>query len=183
MSDEAASHADLLALTAEIVSSHVANNRIAAGELPALIQSVHGALAGLDGFVAEAAAAPEHAPAVSVRKSVASPDFILSLIDGRPYKALKRHLANHGLTPAAYRERYGLKADYPMVAPAYAETRRMLAKTIGLGRKAGRKVIDAAVAVEERVEDAASSGLSARRGRKPKALGTAIEAAKDHLAG
>ena len=76
-------------------------------------------------------------PAVSVRKSLGSRDKIISLIDGRPYSTLKRHLAGHGLTPAQYRERYGLKADYPMVAPAYAERRRDLAKKIGLGRKPG----------------------------------------------
>lgn len=76
-------------------------------------------------------------PAVTVRKSLGSREKIISLIDGKPYSTLKRHLKGHGLTPAQYRERYGLKADYPMVAPAYAERRRELAKKIGLGRKPG----------------------------------------------
>jgi predicted transcriptional regulator len=77
----------------------------------------------------------EHVPAVTVRKSLASPDKIISLIDGKPYSTLKRHLAGHGLTPDQYRERYGLKADYPMTAPAYSEKRKALAKKIGLGAK------------------------------------------------
>jgi predicted transcriptional regulator len=83
----------------------------------------------------EAEPAPKHEPAVTVRKSLSSPDHIISLIDGKPYKTLRRHLSRHGMTPEQYRERYGLKADYPMVAPAYAETRRAMAKKIGLGRK------------------------------------------------
>lgn len=78
-------------------------------------------------------------PAVTVRKSLASKDRIISLIDGKPYSTLKRHLSTHGLTPDQYRERYGLKPDYPMVAPAYAEKRRALAKKIGLGRKTVRR--------------------------------------------
>jgi predicted transcriptional regulator len=77
---------------------------------------------------------------VSARKSLASKDHIISLIDGKAYKTLKRHLSGHGLTPAQYRERYGLKSDYPMVAENYAEMRRSLAKKIGLGRKAGAKM-------------------------------------------
>src|SRR5690606_33118041 len=79
----------------------------------------------------------DHVPAVTVRKSLASKDHIISMIDGKPYKTLRRHLSTHGLTPAEYRARYGLKADYPMVAPAYSEQRRAMAKKIGLGRKPG----------------------------------------------
>jgi predicted transcriptional regulator len=77
----------------------------------------------------------EYTPAVSVRKSLASPDHIVSMIDGKPYKTLRRHLSTHGLTPEDYRARYNLKADYPMVAPAYSEHRRAMAKKIGLGAK------------------------------------------------
>lgn len=77
---------------------------------------------------------------MTVRKSLASKDHIISLIDGKPYKTLRRHLSGHGLTPTQYRERYGLKADYPMVAETYSQTRRDMAKKIGLGRKAGSKV-------------------------------------------
>ena len=83
---------------------------------------------------------PNITPAVTARRSLASKDHIISLIDGKPYKTLKRHLSGHGLTPAQYRERYGLKSDYPMVAENYAEMRRGLAKKIGLGRKPGTKV-------------------------------------------
>lgn len=91
----------------------------------------------------EAEPAPKHEPAVTVRKSLSSPDHIISLIDGKPYKTLRRRLSGHGMTPEQYRERYGLKNDYPMAAPAYAETRRALAKKIGLGRKNGQKTASA----------------------------------------
>jgi predicted transcriptional regulator len=87
--------------------------------------------------------AQKHEPAVTVRKSLSSPNHIVSLIDGKPYKTLRRHLSRHGMTPDQYRERYGLKNDYPMVAPAYAETRRELAKKIGLGRKDGQNTAPA----------------------------------------
>lgn len=107
------------------------------------LESMHATLSGLgsaSGNEGPNAATGEPSgdrpePAVTVRKSLASPERIISLIDGKPYTTLKRHLGKHGLTPQQYRERYGLKADYPMVAPAYAEKRRALAKQIGLGRK------------------------------------------------
>jgi predicted transcriptional regulator len=114
------------------------NTRANATEVPDFLRSMHEAVNGLTGSTGssdQAPAAAEHVPAVSVRKSLSSRDSITSLIDGKPYKTLKRHLSNHGLTPHDYRKRYGLKSDYPMVAPAYAETRRELAKKIGLGRK------------------------------------------------
>jgi predicted transcriptional regulator len=88
---------------------------------------------------AEAEPSQEHTPAVTARKSLASPDHIISMIDGKPYKTLRRHLSGHGLTPEEYRERYSLKSDYPMVAPTYSEARRAMAKKIGLGRKPGAK--------------------------------------------
>jgi predicted transcriptional regulator len=97
----------------------------------------------------EAEPALKHEPAVTVRKSLSSPDHIISLIDGKPYKTLRRHLSRHGMTPEQYRKRYGLKADYPMVAPAYAETRRDLAKKIGLGRKRGHGATSAEPANNE----------------------------------
>ena len=84
------------------------------------------------------APAQEYIPAVTARKSLASPDHIISMIDGKPYKTLRRHLATNGMTPAEYRGRYGLKADYPMVAPTYSDARRTMAKSIGLGRKPGQ---------------------------------------------
>lgn len=128
---------ELLALTAEIVAAHVSHNRLEAAELPGLIRQIYGTLAGLgSGPAAPAAgmAAERPQPAVPVKKSV-TPDFIICLEDGKPLKMLKRHLMSHyGMTPEQYRDRWGLPADYPMVAPNYALQRQMLAKKIGLGR-------------------------------------------------
>lgn len=126
---------DLTALTVQLLSAYVANNTLQSSELPALIESTRKALAGET--LQPEAPAPEHVPAVSVRKSLASRDHIISMIDGKPYKGLKRHLAAHGLTPGEYRQRYGLAADYPMVAPGYSEQRREVARRLGLGRKKG----------------------------------------------
>ena len=129
---------DLIAMTIEVVANYVAHNTIAPDDLPGFIAKTHTAIKGLNEPAPEvpsAPAAPEFMPAVSVRKSLASREHILSLIDGKPYKTLKRHLSGHGLTPADYRARYGLKADYPMVAPAYSDHRREVARTLGLGRK------------------------------------------------
>jgi predicted transcriptional regulator len=115
------------------------NTRASANEVPDFLQAMHEAVTGLTSVQSSTAEqeAPEseHVPAVSVRKSLASKDHLISLIDGKPYKTLRRHLSRHGLTPDDYRQRYGLKPDYPMVAPAYAQTRRDLANKIGLGRK------------------------------------------------
>lgn len=118
------------------------NTRAQAEEIPAFLRSMHEAVVSLGKSPVEepeAEPAQKHEPAVTVRKSLSSPDHIISLIDGKPYKTLRRHLSRHGMTPEQYRERYNLKADYPMVAPAYAETRRDLAKKIGLGRTLGQK--------------------------------------------
>ncbi len=125
---------DLLTLTADIVSAHVANNSVAVGDLQLLITNVHGSLAGL-GAEPAPALKEEQKPAVTVRTSV-KPDYIVCLEDGKKLKMLKRHLRTHyQLTPDAYRAKWKLPADYPMVAPNYAELRRGLAKKIGLGRK------------------------------------------------
>jgi predicted transcriptional regulator len=121
----------LITLTADIVSAHVSNNSVSLNDLPNLIQNVHAALAGLGGKTEE----PEvkQQPAVSVRASV-KPDYIVCLEDGKKLKMLKRHLMTHyNMTPDEYRQKWGLPADYPMVAPNYAEQRRSLAKKIGLG--------------------------------------------------
>lgn len=125
------------------------NTRVAADDVPAFLKSMHAAVLGLSETSAPARAeeaAPAYEPAVSARKSLASPDHIISMIDGKPYRTLRRHLSTHGLTPEDYRARYGLKADYPMVAPAYSEQRRTMAKSIGLGRKPGTKVTPKAAA-------------------------------------
>jgi predicted transcriptional regulator len=116
------------------------NTRVAADDVPAFLKSMHSAVLGLSGPATSPAtqeAAPEHVPATTVRKSLASPDHIISLIDGKAYRTLRRHLSTNGLTPEDYRARYNLKADYPMVAPSYSEQRRTMAKAIGLGRKPG----------------------------------------------
>lgn len=123
----------LITLTADIVAAHVSNNSVAVSDLPVLIANVHGALSGLGG------AAPvvdvKQEPAVSVRSSI-KPDFIVCLEDGKKLKMLKRHLMTHyQMTPEQYRTKWNLPADYPMVAPNYAEQRRTLAKKIGLGTK------------------------------------------------
>ena len=124
---------DLLRLTAQIVSAHVGHGEVAADALPALIQSVYATLGSLGQAVSAEQDRPQ--PAVPVRKSV-QPDYIICLEDGAKLKMLKRYIATrYQLTPAQYRERWGLPSDYPMVAPAYAERRSSLANSIGLGRK------------------------------------------------
>ena len=134
MSDKAI--ADVLGLTAQIVSAHVAKNQIATETLPALIQLVYHSLA----TAGEVEVKPEtQAPAVPVKKSV-FPEFIICLEDGKKLKMLKRHLkTGYGLTPDDYRTKWGLPPDYPMVAPAYAQRRSEFAKKIGLGRGVRRK--------------------------------------------
>jgi predicted transcriptional regulator len=127
----------LLTLTADIVAAHVSNNSVAVNDLPLLIQNVHQALSGIS--TASSAPEPKQDPAVSIRSSI-KPDYIVCLEDGKKLKMLKRHLMTHyGLTPDDYRRKWGLAADYPMVAPNYAEQRRTLAKSIGLGTKGGRR--------------------------------------------
>ena len=134
----------LITLATDIVAAHVSNNSVGVEDLPTLITSVYGALAGLGKPVVVEDVRPE--PAVSIRASV-KPDYIVCLEDGKKLKMLKRHLMTHyQLTPDDYRRRWNLPMDYPMVAPNYAEKRRELAKKIGLGRKP-----------------------NIRRGRKPKA--------------
>ncbi len=125
---------ELLALTADIVSSHLSNNSVPVSELPKLIEDVYTSLKN----VGEQAVAEERPqPAVPIRKSV-TPDYIVCLEDGKQLKMLKRYLkTRYNMTPEEYRERWNLPPDYPMVAPNYAEQRRNLAKQIGLGRKRG----------------------------------------------
>jgi len=128
-------------LAADIVSAYVSNNAVAASDLPALLGDVHTALQRVTKGEAEPAPEPMK-PAVPVRKSVA-PDFIICLEDGKKFKSLKRHLrTQYNLTPEQYREKWGLPADYPMVAPNYAAARSALAKEMGLGqqrRRGGRR--------------------------------------------
>ncbi|GAD58128.1 MucR family transcriptional regulator [Brevundimonas abyssalis] len=145
--DNPTADADLIGMTADIVSAYVSNNQIEAGALAGMIAAVHGALAGTS---QPAAPEPEpQAPAVPIKKSI-TPDYLISLEDGSRYKSLRRHLTTkYGMTPDEYRAKWGLPKDYPMVAPNYAKARSELAKASGLGQ-GGRKP-------------------AAKRGRKPAA--------------
>ena len=130
---------DLLAeLTADVVSAYVSNNPVPASDLPALISEIHSALGKtIGGVVEEVQEKPR--PAVNPKRSVTD-DYIICLEDGQKFKSLKRHLMSHyGITPEEYREKWGLPADYPMVAPAYAAQRTKLAREMGLGRKRSGK--------------------------------------------
>lgn len=172
----AEAHSDLINLTADIVSAHVSNNSVASADVATLIQNVYDALSTAG--APPAPAEPKAEPAVSIRASV-KPDYIVCLEDGKKLKMLKRYLrTNYDMTPEEYRAKWGLPRDYPMVAPAYADTRRNLAKQIGLGRKPGRAVATAA----KRAVNSVTAGLEAarahlgsgdakapaKRGRKPK---------------
>jgi len=133
--------AEIIEMTADIVSAYVGNNSVSAADLPGLIQSVHKALSTV--VVGAEAAAPEpKEPAVPVKKSI-TPDYLVCLEDGRKFKSLKRHLrTKYNMSPEEYRSKWGLAKDYPMVAPNYAKARSDLAKQMGLGqggRKTARK--------------------------------------------
>ena len=148
------------------------NTRTSSDDVPAFLQSMHAAVEKLGGSQANEVpeeAAQDYTPAVTVRKSLASKDHIISMIDGRPYKTLRRHLSTNGMTPEEYRTRYNLKADYPMVAEAYSEARRAMAKTIGLGRKMGNKVEGGAETVATKAKRGGKAALDAAK----EALGTA----------
>ncbi|MFD1704438.1 MucR family transcriptional regulator [Methylopila henanensis] len=142
---------DYVTLAADVVSAYVSNNSVAAADLPGLIQTVHGALAAAaTGATKEPVV--ELTPAVPIKKSV-GPDFIICLEDGKKFKSLKRHLRTaYDMTPADYRAKWGLPADYPMVAPNYAAARSALAKKAGLG--------------QQRSKAAAAAPAPAKRGRK-----------------
>lgn len=150
----------LLTLTADIVAAHVSNNSVSVGDVSHLIANVHSALIGLN----KPADPTEEKPkgAVSIRASV-KPDHLISMLDGKPYKMLKRHLAQNGYTPETYREAFGLPKDYPMTAATYSEQRKALAKKIGLGRKPGQSAM------------AAGTKLATPKTRKLKAVTPAEE--------
>ena len=129
---------ELLRMTADVVAAYVSNNTLPTAQLAEVINAVYGSLRSLENQSAEPAAEPLK-PAVPVRKSI-TPDFIICLEDGKKLKMLKRHLrSTYNMTPDEYRTKWGLPADYPMVAPNYAEQRSEFAKKIGLGRGAGRQ--------------------------------------------
>jgi predicted transcriptional regulator len=133
---------DPVELATELTIAWLANpnTNASAEDVPAFLQKMHQAVIGLTAGPEQPAAEPEYTPAVTVRRSLSSKDHIISLIDGKPYKTLRRHLARHGLSPEQYRERYGLKPDYPIVSESYSQVRRDMANKIGLGRKPGTKV-------------------------------------------
>lgn len=134
MMDEKADNTQLVELAADIVSAYVSKNPVPAADLPALIADTHRSLSALTSGSVASAAEPL-TPAVSIKKSV-TPEFIISLEDGKKFKSLKRHLATrYGMTPEDYRAKWNLPADYPMVAPAYAAKRSEMALRLGLGRK------------------------------------------------
>jgi predicted transcriptional regulator len=151
---------DFASITADIVSSYVANNSVHRGDLPTVIASVHAALLGLTTPKQEESEKPQ--PAVSMRKSI-TPDFLISLEDGKKYKTLKRHLAKLGLTADEYRAKWGLPADYPMVAPNYALRRSELARSSGLGQQRKKTAAKAVAMSDEAVTTPAEVSKPKRR--------------------
>jgi len=170
MSEATTSEVDLVSLAAEIVSAYVSNNRVSVADVAAVIGDVHRSLKNI-GNGTNAAVAEPLVPAVPLKKSV-QPDFIICLEDGKKFKSLKRHLRTHyNMTPAEYRTKWNLPHDYPMVAPNYAEKRSSLAKSMGLGRKAGAAQPDVAVAppmVEETSTTAQEPPQAAKVAKKPR---------------
>lgn len=166
--------ANNITLATELTIAWLANpnTRVASEDVPAFLASMFETVGKLGSVVAVATdeGVTNDPGAVTARKSLANPDYIVSMIDGKKYKSLKRHIGSHGLTPDKYRARYGLKDSYPMVAPAYSEARRAVAKKLGLGRKPGTKV-----------EKAADQEAPAPKARKGKSVAEAKAAAKAHL--
>ena len=165
MSEE--SQPDITTLTVQLLSAFVSNNSVTSEGLAELIRTTRIALTEDPAAESAEAQAATYTPAVSVRKSLSSPDHILSMIDGKPYKTLKRHLATNGLSPDEYRQRYNLPKSYPLVAPSYSEARRAVATRLGLGRKP---------AVANGVKAAAPQQADAGAKAAPKAAGAAASA-------
>ena len=159
---------NFIEVAAELVAAYVSNNRVSVSELPIVIGSVHAALTGLGKEAAAETAAPAKATAAQIKKSIA-PDALISFIDGKAYKTLKRHLTKNGLTMEGYRSRYGLSADYPSTAASYSAKRSELARSLGLGqqRKKAPKAADTAETISEEPKP---------RGRPRKAADMAMEA-------
>jgi predicted transcriptional regulator len=157
---------DYTALTADVVSAFVSHNAVRAADLSDLIASVHGALQGLK---APQQAEPEkREPPVSIKKSI-TPDFLISMEDGKRYKSMKRHLKGRGLTPEQYREKWGLPRDYPMVAPNYAKQRSELAKALGLGQLRRNRAAGSEPAAQVETTPEPTKGARGRRKRTAEA--------------
>lgn len=161
------SQPDITTLTVQLLSAFVSNNSVTSEGLAELIRTTRIALTEDPAAESAEAQAATYTPAVSVRKSLSSPDHILSMIDGKPYKTLKRHLATNGLSPDEYRQRYNLPKSYPLVAPSYSEARRAVATRLGLGRKP---------AAANGVKAAAPAQADAGTKAAPKAAGAAASA-------
>ncbi|GJD78158.1 hypothetical protein NBEOAGPD_1372 [Methylobacterium gregans] len=164
-------HTDRIDLAVEIVAAYVANNSIPPGDLQGLITSVHAALVGLSKPTDGDAAAVEKLTPAQIRKSITH-DNLISFEDGKPYKTLRRHLTLRGLTPEAYREKWGLPRDYPMTAPSYSAQRSELARALGLGQQRRKsRAAPPAIEVEEvlAVEEPAPEKPARGRRRKTEA--------------
>ena len=171
MSDEQTLNTVELATELTIAWLGNQNNRVQAEEVPQFLRTMHATVTELSGGASGAsegaeapAAGDDYTPAVSPRKSLSSKDHIISMIDGKPYKTLKRHLSRHGLTPDDYRRRYNLRPDYPMVSESYSAARRDMAKKIGLGQK-GRAARGGNAGGGERAEAGAGSDSAPKRAR------------------
>lgn len=164
---------DVASLTVQLLSAYLANNTVPAADIAELIRTTRAALTGEEDAVPEVEEPVTYTPAVSIRKSLASPDYIISLIDGKPYKVLKRHLATNGLDADSYRERYNLPASYPMVAPTFAAHRRAIAEKIGLGTRkssdadVSKKAVRAKSRKVEELSPSVSDGASEAETVKP----------------
>lgn len=157
-STPALDQSDLIVFTSDIVAAYVSNNSVRPADLPALLADVHAAIASLGGASASAEPKVEKLTPSQIRKSV-TPDALISFLDGKPYKTLKRHLSGHGLTIEQYRERFGLPRDYPSTAASYSEQRSKLALAFGLGNQRLNAVAKAAVVAESIAEPPKARGL------------------------
>ncbi len=158
------SQLDRVELAADLVSAYVSNNSLPSAELPALITQVHAALTSLSAPQAPQEEEIEKASSAQIKKSI-TPDALISFIDGKPYKTLKRHLTTHGLDIEGYRRRYGLPADYPTVSANYSAARSALAKDLGLGQQR-RKPAPKTAAADEAVSETPAPRKAASEGRK-----------------
>lgn len=159
-------HFDFIDLTANIVAAYVSNNSVRPADLPTLLTEVHAAVAGLNSAPASAEPKVEKLTAAQIRKSI-TPDALISFIDGKPYKTLKRHLSGNGLTIEQYCQRFGLPRDYPSTATNYSALRSEMAHKIGLGNRRRKATPNAASAAETNAE--APNGRGRKRAAEPAA--------------
>ena len=153
--------ANLVSLSADIVSAYVSNNNVQPGDIAPLLSGVHAALANIGKPPAEPV---KREPPVPINRTIKG-DHIISLEDGKPYKSLKRHLTGRGLTPAQYRQKWGLRPDYPMVAPEYSKRRSELALSLGLGRKAAKEAAEATPEPKARKKSTAKASAKRSKGK------------------